>query len=268
MSTNQKGKTNQSINMWTVAVLTVMLVLSLTSCQNDREITAYLASPAESQPSSSPEALQGQLTVEITPSPTPTATPELTATPQATLKMALEPTPTLKPSLKPTPKPTPAPTIKPTPRPTARKTAAPTAKPAPKPTTAPSTGGLQAKENQMIALVNGEREKAGLKALVFDSDLRGAARKHSNDMSANDYFSHTSPTYGTFSQRLKDSGVKYSSAGENIAMYGSVEDAHEGLMNSPGHRANILNTGYTRIGIGIVYNQSKGMYFITQWFAQ
>ena len=120
----------------------------------------------------------------------------------------------------------------------------------------------------MIALVNEERKAAGLPALKLDTGLRAAARKHSKDMSENNFFSHTSPTYGSFSQRLKTSGVKYSSAGENIAKYGSVESAHGGLMKSSGHRANILSENFTRIGIGIVYNKSTKYYYITQWFAK
>lgn len=119
----------------------------------------------------------------------------------------------------------------------------------------------------MIALVNEEREKAGLKRLSYDSDLRAAALKHSQDMLEHGYFDHTSPIYGTFQQRLEASGVKCSTAGENIAYYPSVAQAHVGLMNSPGHRANILNPAFTRIGIGIVYDKENKMYYITQWFA-
>ena len=153
-------------------------------------------------------------------------------------------------------------------------TTTPAPKPAPVPApqppviNPPATGSMTSEESKMINLVNQERTNAGLNALVFDSTLRVPALKHSTDMSANNFFSHTSPTNGTFSERLKASGAKYTSAGENLAMYGSVEKAHVGLMNSPGHRANIMNTNYTRIGIGIVYNQSKGAYYITQWFAK
>jgi uncharacterized protein YkwD len=154
---------------------------------------------------------------------------------------------------------------------------APTSTPAPTPaptygsgdttTVPPVTGSMSADERKMIGLVNQDRADNGLPALTFDASLRAAALAHSEDMSENNYFSHTSPTQGDFSTRLKASGVKYSAAGENIAMYGSVEAAEVGFMNSPGHRANILGN-YTRVGIGIVYNQSKGAYYITQWFAK
>ena len=115
--------------------------------------------------------------------------------------------------------------------------------------------------------INYERTSRGLPALAADGCVTYVAQQRSTDMAVNNYFSHTSPTYGDFSTRLKASGVKYSTAGENLAMYGSVEQAHTALMNSPDHRANIMNAKYTRIGIGIVYNGSKGAYYITQWFA-
>ena len=156
----------------------------------------------------------------------------------------------------------------PTAKPGVPATTAPAETPSPTAVPAPATGNMSADEQKMINLVNQERTNAGLNALVFDNTLRAPALKHSRDMSTNNFFSHTSPTYGSFSQRLKDSGMKYSTAGENLAMYGSVEAAHTGLMNSEGHRANIMNTNYTRIGIGIVFNQSRGTYYITQWFAK
>jgi uncharacterized protein YkwD len=156
----------------------------------------------------------------------------------------------------PEPAATPAPTTAPAPT-TGTGNAAP----------APVTGNMSADESKMINLVNQDRASNGLPALTFDGSLRAGAIAHSQDMSENNYFSHTSPTQGDFTARIRASGVKYTSAGENIAQYGSVEAAEAGFMNSPGHRANILNTGFTRVGIGIVYNQSKGAYYITQWFA-
>jgi uncharacterized protein YkwD len=124
---------------------------------------------------------------------------------------------------------------------------------------------MSADESKMIDLVNQDRAANGLKPLTFDATLRAGALSHSQDMYKNNYFSHTSPTLGGFSERLQASGAKYSAAGENIAKYGSVEAAEVGFMNSPGHKANILGD-YTRVGIGIVNNQ--GTYYITQWFAK
>ena len=114
----------------------------------------------------------------------------------------------------------------------------------------------------MLSLVNQERTAAGLPALQMDAALLAEARKHSQDMAQNGFFSHTSPNRGSFSQRLKASGIANRGAGENIAKYGSIEKAHAGLMASEGHRANIMNANYTRAGIGIV--EVNGTYYITQ----
>ena len=116
----------------------------------------------------------------------------------------------------------------------------------------------------MLSMINEDRADAGLKPLKADSGLRSGALKHSQDMAKNNFFSHTSPTNGTFSQRASGAGA----SAENIAMYGSVAKAHAGLMGSEGHRKNLMNASYTRIGIGIVYNSSKGAYYITQWFGR
>lgn len=159
---------------------------------------------------------------------------------------------------------TPKPTAKPTP--TATMHATPTQAPTQTPTQEPPSGGNPAKENQMIALVNQARADAGLPALSYSSMLRKGALKHSNDMSMDGFFDHTSPTYGTFPERFNAAG--FVSGAENIALYGSIESAHEGLMKSEGHRDNILSTKYKRIGIGIVYNEAKRKYYITQWFSK
>ena len=177
-----------------------------------------------------------------------------------------KPAPTAAPTKAPTPAPTAAPTAAPTKAPTPAPTAAPTAAPTKAPT-APPAGNMSALEQQMISLVNEDRAANGLPALRFDAGLRAGALKHSQDMSASNYFSHTSPNYGSFSARIQASGVSYRTAGENIALYNNVEKAQAALMNSEGHRANILNSSFTRIGIGIVWNESKGAYYITQWFA-
>ena len=78
------------------------------------------------------------------------------------------------------------------------------------------------------------------------------SRKKSKDMIDKNYFGHTSPTYGSPFDALKNNGVSYRYAGENLAGAPTVERAHSGLMNSPGHRANILNPNFTHVGIGIV----------------
>ncbi len=115
-------------------------------------------------------------------------------------------------------------------------------------------------------MVNEERAKEGKPALKIDAGLTKYARLHSQDMADNNFFSHTSPTKGSFNERIKNSGISYRSAGENIARYGSVAKAHVGLMNSEGHRKNIMGN-FTHVGIGIVWDNDKNAYCITQWFA-
>ena len=108
-------------------------------------------------------------------------------------------------------------------------------------------------EQEVIRLVNEIRAENGLKALTYDWELARVARYKSQDMKDNKYFSHTSPVYGTPFQMIKSFGISYKSAGENIAKgYATPQTVVNGWMNSSGHRANILNANYTRIGVGYV----------------
>jgi uncharacterized YkwD family protein len=161
-----------------------------------------------------------------------------------------------------TPAPTPAPT--PQPAPTPAPTPAPKPAPAPAPVPAP-TQGLTQDEQQMLNLVNTERAKNGLAPLQADMELVRLARMKSADMIAKNYFSHTSPTYGSPFDMMNSAGIAYRTAGENLAGAGSVTSAHTNLMNSSGHRANILNSAFTHIGIGIVDGGPYGKMF-TQMF--
>ena len=112
---------------------------------------------------------------------------------------------------------------------------------------------VRAYEQEVIRLVNVERTKAGLKALTEDWELSRVARYKSQDMHDLRYFSHTSPTYGSPFDMMKAFGIRYRTAGENIAMgYRTPAAVVQGWMNSPGHRANILNASYTKIGVGYV----------------
>lgn len=130
-------------------------------------------------------------------------------------------------------------------------------------TKAPETGS--ADEMLMLSLVNQERQQAGLQPLKFNMQLTRVARIKSQDMIDNAYFSHTSPVYGSPFEMMDQFGISYRYAAENLALHPSVESAHLGLMNSEGHRANILHPSLTEIGIGILKN-SKGQYYITQMF--
>ncbi len=117
----------------------------------------------------------------------------------------------------------------------------------------------------MVALVNNERASRGLQPLQVDARLVKLAKMKSVDMIKNNYFGHTSPVYGSPYDMMKAEGITYRKAGENIAGAGTVAQAHTGLMNSAGHRANILDPAYTRIGIGIVKGGPYG-YMFTQQF--
>ena len=156
---------------------------------------------------------------------------------------------------------TPAPASSPATAPTSAPTAAPS--PSGAPSTAPDD--LSAMEAQMVQLVNSERNKAGVPALTANAGLSNMARVKSQDMITNGYFSHNSPTYGSPFDMMKTFGISFRTAGENIAMNQSVGNAHTSLMNSEGHRANILNPAFTQIGIGIA-SDGQGNIYITQEF--
>ena len=118
-------------------------------------------------------------------------------------------------------------------------------------------------EAEVVSLTNRERAKVGLPALSEDWELSRVARYKSQDMHDRHYFSHTSPTYGSPFEMMRAFGLSYRSAGENIAMgYRTPAAVVEGWMNSEGHRANILNASFTRIGVGYV---TDGHYW-TQMF--
>lgn len=119
---------------------------------------------------------------------------------------------------------------------------------------------------QVMDLTNQERAKYGVPPLEWDWQVARVARYKSKDMRDKNYFSHTSPTYGSPFQMMKDFGVSYRSAGENIAAGQTTpEEVVRAWMNSEGHRKNILNEGYTRIGVGYVSGGSYGHYW-TQMF--
>ena len=116
---------------------------------------------------------------------------------------------------------------------------------------------------EIATLVNKERSKAGLAPLTVDAKLTEVAQLKSQDMQSKKYFSHTSPTYGSPFDMMKKFNISYKSAGENIAMgQTSAEQVMEAWMNSDGHRANILDSKFTHIGVGYV----KTGHYWTQMF--
>lgn len=112
-------------------------------------------------------------------------------------------------------------------------------------------GAITEIERQVINLTNEQRKKNGLPALQADTSLSNVARTKSGDMAQNNYFSHTSPTYGSPFDMMRDFGVSYNTAGENIAKgQPTAEQVVNAWMNSEGHRKNILNKNFTHIGVG------------------
>lgn len=120
-------------------------------------------------------------------------------------------------------------------------------------------------EAQMLAMVNEERAAIGLRPLTLDPRLVPVGRAHSEEMFRLRYFGHVSPVTGTPFDRIEAAGIRYSRAGENLAYAHSVAVAHRGLMESPGHRANILRPEFTRLGIGVISAGPYGRMF-TQVF--
>lgn len=130
-------------------------------------------------------------------------------------------------------------------------------------TNTPDAGELSYAE-QVVALVNAERAKAGLNALTLDTEIASAALIRSKEIEMS--FSHTRPDGRSFSTVLTDNGIKFNGSGENIAWgQRSPEEVMNGWMNSEGHRANILNPKFTKIGVGH-YQNSAGRNYWTQLF--
>lgn len=122
-----------------------------------------------------------------------------------------------------------------------------------------------ASEQTMLRLVNQARFGHGLGPLTMDVKLQQVARAHSRDMFVRGYFSHVDPDGHDPFDRMRAAGIQFETAGENLAYAPSVEIAHEGLMNSPGHRANILNPDFGKVGLGVIDGGVYGKMF-TQEF--
>ncbi|MCG8641170.1 MAG: CAP domain-containing protein, partial [Desulfobacterales bacterium] len=120
-------------------------------------------------------------------------------------------------------------------------------------------------EQEMYFLVNYERQKIGLEPLAIDLQLVKLAREKAEDIIINNYFDHYSPTLGSPFEQMREAGIDYAHAGENLAGSPTALEAHEALLNSPGHRANILKDRYTHIGIGVFVDGSYSKMFVQQF---
>ncbi|MFD7624769.1 sigma-70 family RNA polymerase sigma factor [Streptomyces sp. NPDC059851] len=175
------------------------------------------------------------------------------ASPSASASASASPSPSASASPSPSASST-SPSPKPTPSKSAPRSTAPDPAPAP-----------QGPAGQVVALVNAERAKAGCGPLKDDAQLRTAAQRHSDDMAGRDFFSHTSPDGTDPGDRTTAAGYRWSTYGENIAKgQQTPESVMESWMNSPGHRANILNCSFKDIGVGI--HRSSGGPWWTQNF--
>lgn len=120
-------------------------------------------------------------------------------------------------------------------------------------------------ETTMLNLINGERANAGLRHLSLSFELREFARDYGRDMFARGYFSHYNPENQSPFDRMEKRNIKYNAAGENLALAPNIHLAHQGLMNSQGHRANILSSDFTKVGIGVIDGGIYGEMFVQEF---
>jgi len=144
----------------------------------------------------------------------------------------------------------------------------------PAPTKAPVTdgrhytiGSASAQELEALKYINEDRAREGLPALELDNKLCALARMKSQDMLANHYFAHTSPTLGNAAAMLRDNGYAFKAVGENISKHATVRKSHAALMSSDGHRRNILGSNWTKAGVGIALDKNGNVY-MTQLFVR
>lgn len=131
-----------------------------------------------------------------------------------------------------------------------------------------TTSSLTADELETFNLINQQRANNGLPALVIDEEVQRVTRIKAQDMVDNNYFAHNSPTYGTPFNMLKNFGISYNSAGENIAGNSSNSAAVTAWMNSSGHRANILNGNYNYTGLGVVSSPKYGKIYVQMFIGK
>ncbi|NJD03636.1 MAG: SCP-like extracellular protein [Ruminiclostridium sp.] len=123
-------------------------------------------------------------------------------------------------------------------------------------------------EQALLELVNKARKDAKVEAVAFDKKLLTIARQKAKDMAENNYFSHESPTFGSPFDMMRQNGITFKTAGENIAGNQTVEGAFKAWMKSDGHKKNILNSGFNFVGIGIVSSDTYGKILVQQFIGR
>ncbi|MDF2571908.1 MAG: uncharacterized protein K0R55_3512 [Sporomusa sp.] len=125
-----------------------------------------------------------------------------------------------------------------------------------------------AEEAQALSLLNQDRTANGLAALKANSQLTKLAENYALDMINRGYFSHYNPEGQSPFDRMKKAGITYKTAGENLGINTSVSAAEKAFMNSSGHRANILNSAYTEVGIGVVHSPDGSIYVVQEFIGK
>lgn len=131
-----------------------------------------------------------------------------------------------------------------------------------------TTSQLTADEQEVFDLINAKRVANGLSTLKIDDELQNVARIKAKDMVDNNYFSHNSPIYGSPFDMIKNFGIRYKTAGENIAGNSSNSGAVNAWMNSEGHRANILNSSFNYTGVGVVKSPKYGKVYVQMFMGK
>ena len=134
--------------------------------------------------------------------------------------------------------------------------------------TSQTSNTLSADEQEVFDLINQQRQNNGLSALKIDYEVQRVARIKAQDMVNNNYFSHTSPTYGSPFDMLKSFKISYNTAGENIAGNSSNSAAVTAWMNSSGHKANILNNSFNFTGVGVVTGSKYGKIYVQMFIGK
>ena len=135
-------------------------------------------------------------------------------------------------------------------------------------TTSVSNTGSATAEKTAFDLLNADRASNGLQPLKLNSQLTVLGEDYAQDMINRNFFAHTNPEGQSPFDRMKQAGISYSTAGENIAINNNVTTAEQAFMNSPGHKANILNTSYTEVGIGVRYDTNGSAHVVQEFIGK